>query len=98
MRYEVYGIGAGSKFATEVGAARSKKKAFELIGDINPLTTPNFLIIETPRRTAVPLGFLAGKVVEGFATLARATYVMSGTTPTKSTILSEAYLSEVFED
>lgn len=92
MRYELYGIGQTGGFVQNYGAFRSRARALDAVDDINSVVTPYFLVLETPRKSAVPLGYYAGRVSDGFASLARATYVQQGTTPGKSDILSADYI------
>lgn len=96
MRYEVYG--ATNKFGAliEVGAVYSHAAAFRLIeSEINPTVYPRFVILQTPRKNAVPIGVESGKVKDGFSTVSRATYVYDGTPPGKAKILTRDYLRDM---
>lgn len=95
MRYELYGLGRTGGFAEFVGAFRSRRAALDSVPGINSGVTPYFMVLETPRKSAVPLGYYAGRVSDGFASLATATYVQQGTTPGKSDILSADYISRL---
>jgi hypothetical protein len=94
MRYELYGITQHGGAVLEVSAHRSRIGALRAVEEINSNVYTYFMVLETPRKTAVPLGFLAGRVRDGFASISQANYVRSGPTPGKGQILTQDYVQE----
>ena len=93
MRYEVYGATKNFGALLNVGAAYSRAAAFRLVdNEINSVVYPRFVILETPRKNAVPIGVESGMTEEGYSTVTRATYVYNGYPPGKSVVIEQAYL------
>lgn len=94
MRYELYGIGRDGGFVQNYGAFRSRKRALDAVDGVNSGVTPYFLVLEMLRKSAVPLGYYAGSVRDGYASLAAATYIGPEQAPGKHQIISPEYLKE----
>ena len=70
MKYIVYGILNESGSNTEIGSARSLKKALEIVKNkINPNTYPVFCIIERERRHSIEIAANIGRTNEGNVTI-----------------------------
>lgn len=78
MRYELLGIGPDGDTIEFQKAYPSRKQAVDAVDGMDDFRLPYFMVLETPTRTAVPLGYYAGRTRAGIATLARATYVQVG--------------------
>ena len=96
MRYEVYGATSTFGALLAVGAFYSRVAAYRAVeSEINSTVYPRFVILETPRKTAVPIGVSCGMTTDGFSTVARATYVYRNRAPDKNQILNQDYLREL---
>lgn len=69
MYYQVYGVLGLSGHNVLIGATKSKKKAYELVKDMNDMIYPYFAITERERKYSIVLGADTGRTREGFATV-----------------------------
>lgn len=96
MYYRAYGIGKAGGFIEDHGRGYSSFNACARESEFSPLVCPFVLIVESPTKNAVPLGWTAGRSGEDF-TISRSTYTAKDGAMSLRDILSPGYIQGIVD-